>query len=54
VLDAHPDEVAACLAGQEKLVRFLMGQVMRELRGKGQPQTVQALLDEALAARRGD
>jgi len=54
VLDAHPDEVAACLAGQEKLVRFLMGQVMRELRGKGQPQAVQALLDEALAARRGD
>ncbi|GAB4572690.1 MAG: Asp-tRNA(Asn)/Glu-tRNA(Gln) amidotransferase subunit GatB [Anaerolineae bacterium] len=52
VLDAHPDEVAAYLAGQEKLAKFLMGQVMRELRGKGQPQLVQALLDEALAARR--
>ncbi len=53
VLDAHPAEVAAYLAGQEKLAKFLMGQVMRALRGKGQPQVVQALLDEALAARRG-
>ncbi len=52
VLAAHPDEVAGYLAGQDKLAKFLMGQVMRELRGKGQPQTVQTLLDAALAARR--
>ncbi len=52
VLAAHPDEVAGYLAGQDKLAKFLMGQVMRELRGKGQPQVVQALLDEALAALR--
>ena len=52
VLDAHPDHVADYLGGKEKIAKFLMGQVMRELRGKGQPQTVQRLLDEALAARR--
>ncbi len=52
VLAENPAEVEAYLAGSEKVAKFLMGQVMRALRGKGQPQAVQEALDEALAARR--
>ncbi len=52
VLAAHADEVAHYLAGGEKVAQFLMGQVMRELRGQGEPQTVRRLLREALEARR--
>ncbi len=53
VLAANPKEVAGVLAGQDKLAKFLMGQVMRELRGRGEPATVQRLLDAALEKRRG-
>ncbi len=52
VLDANPAEVQAYLAGSEKVIKFLMGLAMRELRGQGQPQTVQRLLAEALEQRR--
>ena len=52
VLDAHPDEVMRYHAGEEKLAKFLMGAIMRELRGKGDPAVVQRLLDQGLAARR--
>lgn len=52
VLDANPAEVQAYLAGSEKVIKFLMGLAMRELRGQGQPQTVQRLLSEALEQRR--
>jgi aspartyl-tRNA(Asn)/glutamyl-tRNA(Gln) amidotransferase subunit B len=51
-LDQHPDDVARYLAGEEKVAKFLMGTVMRALRGKGDPQTVQRLLIEQLEARR--
>ncbi len=52
VLAEHPDEVARYLAGEEKLVKFLMGMVMRALKGQGDAQVVQRLLDEGLEARR--
>jgi aspartyl-tRNA(Asn)/glutamyl-tRNA(Gln) amidotransferase subunit B len=52
VLDEHPDEVARYLAGEEKLLKFLMGLVMRSMRGKGDAQVVQRLLAEQLEARR--
>ncbi len=52
VLEANPAEVQAYLAGSEKVIKFLMGLAMRELRGQGQPQTVQRLLSEALEQRR--
>lgn len=51
-LDAHPDNVAAYLGGKEKLLGFFVGQVMRELRGKGDPAVVNRLLVEALATRK--
>jgi len=52
VLDAHPDEVARYLSGEEKLAKFLMGVVMREMRGKADAQVVQRLLEEQLNTRR--
>jgi len=52
VLDEHPDEVARYLNGEEKLVKFLMGMVMRAMRGKADPQSIQRLLAEQLEARR--
>jgi aspartyl-tRNA(Asn)/glutamyl-tRNA(Gln) amidotransferase subunit B len=53
VLDEHPDEVTRYLAGEEKLVKFLMGMVMRSLKGRGDAQVVQRLLVEQLETRRG-
>ncbi|MEZ4686708.1 MAG: hypothetical protein R3B47_11765 [Bacteroidia bacterium] len=46
---SHPDEVARFRAGERKLQGFLMGQLMRSLRGKADPgklnQLIQQLLD---------
>jgi aspartyl-tRNA(Asn)/glutamyl-tRNA(Gln) amidotransferase subunit B len=52
VLDENPGEVARYLAGEEKLIKFLMGKVMRAMQGKGDAQVVQRLLAEQLEARR--
>lgn len=52
VLDRHPDEVSKYLAGKEKLLKFLVGQVMKETRGKANPQKTSELLKEALEQRR--
>ncbi|MBN1680502.1 MAG: Asp-tRNA(Asn)/Glu-tRNA(Gln) amidotransferase subunit GatB [Anaerolineae bacterium] len=52
VLDEHPDEVTRYLGGEEKLIKFLMGMVMRAMRGKADAQIVQGLLVEQLDARR--
>ncbi len=52
VLDEHPDEVTRYLAGEDKLVKFLMGMVMRAMRGKADAQVVQRLLATQLEARR--
>ena len=52
VLEANPAEVARYLAGEEKLLKFLMGLVMREMRGKADAQVVARLLSEQLEARR--
>jgi aspartyl-tRNA(Asn)/glutamyl-tRNA(Gln) amidotransferase subunit B len=44
VLAANPDKVAEYRAGKEKMYGFFVGQVMREMKGKGNP----ALVNEAL------
>ncbi len=54
VLVDHPDEVTRYLAGEEKLLQFLMGAAMRALRGQGDPAVVRRLLAERLAARRAE
>lgn len=51
-LAANPDEVARYLAGEEKVLGFLMGQVMRAMGGKAPAQTIKSLLAEALEQRR--
>lgn len=48
VIEAHPDEAAAFRAGKEKVLSFFVGRVMREMRGKANPQVVNALLRERL------
>lgn len=52
VLDEHPDEVARYLAGEEKVVKFLMGLVMRAMGGKADAKMMQRLLAEQIEARR--
>lgn len=52
VLDESPGEVTRYLAGEEKLIKFLMGKVMKALRGKGDAQVIQRLLTEQLEKRR--
>ncbi len=52
VLDEHPQEVARYLDGEEKLAQFLMGMVMRALRGKADAQAVRRLLLAQLETRR--
>ena len=49
VLAANPGQVAHYRGGQEKLFGFFVGQVMREMKGKGNP----ALVNAALQARLG-
>ncbi len=52
VLDAHPAEVDRYRIGEEKdrkkLRGFFMGKVMAEMKGRGNPQVLNRLLDEAL------
>lgn len=48
-LAAHPKSVADYRAGKEAALKFLMGQVMRASKGKGNPQMIQELLKRELA-----
>ena len=48
VLEANPQSVADYRGGKEKAFGFLVGQVMRELKGKANPQAVNAVLRELL------
>ncbi|NOY58055.1 MAG: Asp-tRNA(Asn)/Glu-tRNA(Gln) amidotransferase subunit GatB [Calditrichaeota bacterium] len=49
VLQENPNEVQAFLNGKEKVVGFLMGQVMRATSGKANPKSVNALLRKKLS-----
>ncbi len=48
VLEANPQSVADYRGGREKAFGFLVGQVMRELKGRANPQTVNSTLKELL------
>jgi aspartyl-tRNA(Asn)/glutamyl-tRNA(Gln) amidotransferase subunit B len=50
VLVNNPKEVDEFRAGREKLLSFFMGQVMKATQGKANPQVVNKLLREKLAA----
>ena len=49
VLEANPRSVSDYRNGKEKVFGFLVGQVMKELKGKADPKEVNRLLREALA-----
>jgi len=50
VLAAHEEQAAAYRAGKEGLLGFLVGQVMKETRGKADPRAVNERLREKLKA----
>ncbi len=50
VLAAHPDEVQRVAGGEDKLVGFLVGQVMRASGGKADPRVVDRLIRERAGA----
>jgi len=52
VLDGHAEEVTRWLDGEEKILKFLVGQVMKATKGKAHPQKATQLLKESLEKRR--
>jgi len=48
VLDAHPDQVADYKAGKEPVIKFLLGAVMRESKGKADPKQAEELLQQKM------
>mgnify|MGYP002510080144 CR=1 FL=1 len=48
VLSANPQSVADYRGGKDKAFGFLVGQVMRELKGKADPRSVNAILSQLL------
>lgn len=49
IVDSNPDQVAAYKGGKVQLFGFFVGQVMKETKGRANPQTVNELLKTALA-----
>ncbi len=49
ILEANPQSVADFKSGKEKAFGFLVGQAMREMKGKADPQTINKLLKDELA-----
>jgi aspartyl-tRNA(Asn)/glutamyl-tRNA(Gln) amidotransferase subunit B len=49
VLSQNPKDVAEYLSGKEKVIGFLVGQIMKETKGKANPQSVNQLLKEKLS-----
>lgn len=51
VIEANPGPVADYFAGKEKALTFLVGQIMKETRGRANPQETNRILREELAKR---
>ena len=49
VLDANPQMVEDFRSGKDKVFGFLMGQVMKSTKGKGNPQLLNDILRKKLA-----
>jgi aspartyl-tRNA(Asn)/glutamyl-tRNA(Gln) amidotransferase subunit B len=52
VLAENPQQVAQFLSGKQTTFEWLLGQVMKQTRGKADPQTARQLLDQALRSHR--
>jgi len=48
VLEAHPEEVFAYKNGKETVANWLFGQVMRNTKGKANPQVIKKVLHQKL------
>ena len=48
IIAAHPDVIAEIRAGKDRKFQFLVGQVMKETKGKGDPKVVTDLLKSAI------
>ncbi len=49
VIEANPSELERIKQGEDKLIGFFVGQVMKKTAGKANPQTVNKLIKEAIA-----
>jgi aspartyl-tRNA(Asn)/glutamyl-tRNA(Gln) amidotransferase subunit B len=49
VLAAHPAELSSYLSGKDAVEQWFFGQVMRRLKGQGNPQVIRQALSAALA-----
>jgi aspartyl-tRNA(Asn)/glutamyl-tRNA(Gln) amidotransferase subunit B len=49
VLEANPEAVETLRAGDQKAINFLMGQVMKKMKGKADPSQVRELIQSAVA-----
>ncbi len=45
----HPDEISRYKAGDQKLMGFFVGQVMKETKGKANPKIVNEILRKGLS-----
>jgi aspartyl-tRNA(Asn)/glutamyl-tRNA(Gln) amidotransferase subunit B len=50
IVAAHPDVVAEIRAGKDRKFQFLVGQVMKETKGKGDPKLITDILRAAIGA----
>jgi aspartyl-tRNA(Asn)/glutamyl-tRNA(Gln) amidotransferase subunit B len=48
VMKAHPQSVEDLKNGKEKAIGFLVGQIMRQTKGKANPQMLNDLIRECL------
>lgn len=48
IVDSNPNQVAAYRGGKEQLFGFFVGQVMKETKGRANPQVINKLLKDAL------
>ena len=46
VIAEHPDDFEQLRAGEQKVMNFLMGQVMKKTRGKADPAAVRKILTD--------
>ncbi len=53
VLDANPSQLAEFRSGKTKIRQFFFGESMKALKGKGNPQVINQILDEKLAIEPG-
>ena len=52
IVDAIPGPLAELLGGKDKVMGFFVGQLMRELKGKANPDSVRKALAEEIERRR--